>query len=328
MANLCQKAGSSIDEVLSLDESELEELSKSIVGNGVLEHARVVRQWRRCRMEEGLRKELEVELTQEGQGVEVPLSLTQTDQRQDVQSRVRFSQKDDVREVVNPGYPQTHDIIGESWQTYLRKQIHKEIEDSKPPPVSNVIAPSRSGVTSAFTSNDSDDDYETFVESLTIDPSLESSDEEDDYNEVKSTYNPLTPIGALASDMMKSLEDGIDNFLKPDLPKTPKKKKQKSYFEVGMDYLYGEEEPVRKKRSKKKQAAPSYGVEDGMCCYHITNSSSKEKSRSSKSKKKPTRSRSFNKWKRPRDQRQVQPEQAYKLVPSRSALQQRSKFVV
>ena len=66
LANLCQKAGSTLDEVLALDESELEELSKEIVGNGVLDHARILRQWRRCRLEEDLRKEIEEELANEG----------------------------------------------------------------------------------------------------------------------------------------------------------------------------------------------------------------------------------------------------------------------
>ena len=43
LATLCYKAGSTLDEVLALEEEELVELSKEIVGNSVLEHARVIK---------------------------------------------------------------------------------------------------------------------------------------------------------------------------------------------------------------------------------------------------------------------------------------------
>jgi hypothetical protein len=43
LATLCYKAGSTLDEVLALEEEELFELSKEIVGNTVLDHARVLK---------------------------------------------------------------------------------------------------------------------------------------------------------------------------------------------------------------------------------------------------------------------------------------------
>lgn len=43
LATLCYKAGSTLDEVLALEEEELVELSKEIVGNNVLDHARVIK---------------------------------------------------------------------------------------------------------------------------------------------------------------------------------------------------------------------------------------------------------------------------------------------
>lgn len=43
LATLCYKAGSTLHEVLALEEEELVELSKEIVGNNVLDHARVIK---------------------------------------------------------------------------------------------------------------------------------------------------------------------------------------------------------------------------------------------------------------------------------------------
>lgn len=338
LANLCQKAGSTLDDVLSLDEQELEELSKEICGNGVLEHARVVRQWRRCRMEEDLRRELQVELNNEGQGVEVPLALTRED-RQQVQKKTRFA-GNDVREIPVkdnrlPPEQQQHqqqDVIGESWEQYLRKQIKKEMFDTTPPPVSNVkIKSAAQAMTSGFTEEESDDDYETFVESLTIDPSLESSDEDED-EDVRTTYNPMNPIGAVASDMMGLLEDGISAFFEPELPKKKKKKpKSKSLLETGMDYLYPEPEREKSAGNKKEK---TMSPEDGLCVFF--NDSSKENNnrsrkennnRSSKVKKKKKKSTSFNKWMKSKEPVQPPPPPgpSYKLVQTHS-LQARHKF--
>jgi hypothetical protein len=332
LANLCQKAGSSLDEVLALDEQELDELSKEIVGNGVLEHARVIRQWRRCRMEESLRKELEVELTNEGQGVEVPLSLTEED-RQEAQPKVRIA-PNDLREqhanavdaVVTPEKEQ--DVIGESWQQYLRKQIRVEMEETEPPPVRNVIAASRT-TASGFTEEASDDDdYETY-ESITIDPSLASSSGEED-DDIRTTYNPLNPLGAVASDMMGYLEDGINSFFEPELPKKKTKEPPpKSFLEAGMDFLYANDAEDKYKRKKKKQ--PKTLLEDGIGYFcnddDVTTEKQGNKRSSAKKIKKKTRARSFNRLKSKKERaHQTTEQEAYKLVPARRSL--RSRFVV
>lgn len=320
LASLCQKAGSTLGEVLALDEDELEELSKEIVGNGVLEHARVIRQWRRCRVEERLRKELEVELTNEGQGVEVPLLGIDAPQK-----RVRYAndvlQKpvNDFRE--NQGNhitPEKQDeVIGESWQQYLRKQIRVEMEEIEPPPVTSVVTSRRTSATSAFTEEDDGDEYETFMESITLDPSLQSSEEED----LKTSYNPVNAVGAVASDMMEYIEDGISAFFEPEIVK---QKKSKSLLETGMEYFYLEE-PVRKKKDtrKKKKEQPQSFLEEGMRCFYDDSGANKENNKQKKSKKK-TLSRSFeNRRKKQRDQ--GQPGETFKLVPTRS-LQARHKF--
>lgn len=323
-----------MDEVLALDEQELDELSKEIVGNGVLEHARVIRQWRRCRMEESLRKELEVELTNEGQGVEVPLSLTEED-RQEVQPKVRVA-PNDLREqqqynavdaAVTPEKEQ--DVIGESWQQYLRKQIRVEMEETEPLPVRNVIAASRT-TASGFTEESDDDDYETY-ESITIDPSLASSSGEED-DDIRTTYNPLNPLGAVASDMMGYLEDGISSFFEPELPKKETKEPPpKSFLEAGLDFLYANETEVKHKRKKKKKKQPKTLMEDGTGYFYNDDGTTEKqgnKRNSAKKNKKKTRNRSFNRLKSKKERaHQTTQQEAYKLVPARS-LQQRSRFVV
>lgn len=319
LASLCQKAGSTLDEILVLEEDELEELSKEIVGNGVLEHARVLRQWRRCRMEEHLRKELQVELTNEGQGVEVPLLVPGAHPAK-AKSSVHFANNDASRKKKSNASrkkqqqqqpPQQQDgVIGESWQEYLRKQIRVEIEETKPPPVSSVIAGTRT-TASEFT-----DDYETFGESITLDPSLLSSDEEDE--DLKTTYNPVYGVGAVASDVMEYLEDGISAFFDPELPKKKVKKKEKNFLEAGMDFFYAEEPKKKTSSRKKKKDQPKSFLEEGMGCFNGGDGrGAKENSQNKSKKKKKTRSRSFNRSKR----QVVQP---YELVPKRSL--QMSKF--
>ena len=330
LANLCQKAGSTLDEILALEEDELEELSKEIVGNGVLDHARILRQFRRCKLEENLRNELEIELANEGQDVE---EYNEPQVREEVQEDIRIA--NDIREKAQ------HDVIGQSWEEYLRKQIRVEMQESEPPPVKNIATggtrrseseppPVKNIITggtrttaSEFTDENSADDYETFVESITIDPSLLS----DDYDEEeKTTYNPLEPLGAVAEDMMGFIEVGINNFFNPpELPKKKKKKKPpKSFFESGMEFLYPSEEPERRKSSKKKKENKSL-LHDGLA-YFVDDSCVNKENNRQKSKKRFTKSRS-SKWMRQREPKE-QTGETFKLVRARSlgALQARHKF--
>ena len=314
LATLCQKAGSTLDEVLALDEEELEELSKEIVGNGVLEHARVIRQWRRCRLEEAFRKELEVELANEGE--DTPETYVEDQDTLERQEEAQDDMQNDIRR-------KQEQVIGESWQQYLRKQIRVEMEEIKPPPVSSVIAATRS-TASAFTEDDSDDDYETFG-SVTLDPSLESV--EDD-TEVKTGYNPLNAVGSVASDMMGFLEDGITAFLEPELPRKNKKKKPpKSFLESGLNYFYPEPEPERKNKSRKKEKEQSKSIlEDALGFFsneQDINKENKKKKSTKMTSKKQTRNKSSG-LKKGREQNEQ--EQRVQQVPTRSLQLHASQF--
>jgi hypothetical protein len=242
--------------------------------------------------------------------------------------REQQQQYNAVDTVVTPE-KQEQDVIGESWQQYLRKQIRVEMEETEPPPVRNVIAASRT-TASGFTEESDDDDYETY-ESITIDPSLASSSEEDD--DVKTTYNPLNPIGAVASDMMGYLEDGISSFLEPELPKKKKKEPPpKSFLEAGLDFLYANETEVKYKRKKKKKKQPKTLMEEGIGYFYNedgTTAKQGNKRNSAKKIKKKTRTRSFNRSKSKKERaHQTTQQEAYKLVPARSLQQTRSRFVV
>jgi hypothetical protein len=304
LANLCQKAGSTLDEILALDEDELEELSKEIVGNGVLEHARILRQWRRCKLEEDLRNELEMELANEGQESNVPQV------REEAQEELRVA--NDIRQKAQ------HDVIGESWEEYLRKQIRVELQESEPPPVTNIITGGTRTTASAFTDDNSGDEYETFVESITLDPSLLLESDEDE--DAKTTYNPMEPLGSVAADMMGFIENGINSFFQPDLPKKKKKKKQpKSFFESGMEFFYPTEEPENKKSSKKKKEKSL--LTDGLAYFVDDTSVDKNKENTKQKNKKKLTTRRSNRWLRQKEQSG----ETYKLVPTRS-LQARHKF--
>lgn len=304
LANLCQKAGSTLDEVLALEECELEELSKVIVGNGVLDHARVIRQWRRCRLEEDLRKEIEVELANEGQEEEEEEQRSAGEVQEEVLDAVDTSEE-----------PHTEDVIGESWQEYLRKQIRVEMEEIKPPPVTSVVASPQTAA-SGFTEDcdSSEEDYETFMTSITLDQSLfESSEEEedDDEEDVKTAYNPVMAVGYAASDIMGAIEDGLSTFLEPNLPKEkPKKKPPKSFFETGMDYFYPEE-PKESSKNKKKKSKPKIG---GLGFFFDDSGANKENNKKKKSMK--ARSKTMSRRRKKKEQSQQQ-DQAYKLVPAK-----------
>jgi len=154
LAKLCYEAGSSLDEALLLEEEEFVQLSKEIVGNGVLEHARVLKQWRHCRMEALLRQEVEKELEDaieigcEEDGIEQTLDSVRTpsssvqpqypqkaaraewEEEYYRQKELHKQQEQALLEQATPSTPQMNKndaAMGEDWQEYLRKQIQKEM---------------------------------------------------------------------------------------------------------------------------------------------------------------------------------------------------------
>ena len=150
-----------------------------------------------------------------------------------------------------------------------------------------------------------------------LESSEEENDDDDDDDDERTSYNPVMAVGYAASDMMCALEDGINKFLEPDLPKKKPKKKEppKSFFEAGMDYLYAEE-PKKSSRNKKKKSKPKNLLEDGMGHFYDYLGANKENNK----KKKPmtnTRSKTMSRRRKQKTQNQQQ-EQAYKLVPAKS----------
>uniref|UniRef100_A0A7S0KY03 Uncharacterized protein n=1 Tax=Asterionellopsis glacialis TaxID=33640 RepID=A0A7S0KY03_9STRA len=190
LAKLCYEAGSSLDEALLLEEEEFVQLSKEIVGNSVLEHARVLKQWRHCRMEALVRQEVEKELVdaieigcdedcaeQEQQQYQTPPKNLQQQYPQKAaraeweeeyyrQKELHKLQEQALQEDEHSQQKNTNNTaMGDDWQKYLRTQIQKEmsqlgggapnvVEADTPPsePASGTLSGS------TWSSEDEDDD--------------------------------------------------------------------------------------------------------------------------------------------------------------------------
>lgn len=237
LATLCYKAGSTLDEVLALEEEELVELSKEIVGNTVLEHARVIkyvhvhvsfsnsnrthasfslslyrRQWRRCRLEEVLRKEVEYEMTVE--------ERDETEQEDDVrvavaeETRLRQLQdEEDARNQLQQYREEQEEAIGEDWHEYLRKQIRQEMQQEFLPSPRHSV-PIVIAATSSCTSHHSEET---------------SSEEETWYSKSEDGMNAaLYGVQTMAANLMGLLEEGLSDFLLGPSDEKQKKRKKKS----------------------------------------------------------------------------------------------------
>lgn len=138
----CYNAGATLEEILLLEEDELIELSKNIVGNSVLEHARVIKQWRHCRMAAIVNKEIEEEMAYESVlRMHDPKADDDDDEEDEeiAKKELRASweteyylhynkQSIDVEPVTKPSHPQ-QEAMGDDWQQYLRKQIQEQMAE-------------------------------------------------------------------------------------------------------------------------------------------------------------------------------------------------------
>eukprot|EP00545_Synedropsis_sp_CCMP1620_P001103 CAMPEP_0119015048 /NCGR_PEP_ID=MMETSP1176-20130426/10528_1 /TAXON_ID=265551 /ORGANISM="Synedropsis recta cf, Strain CCMP1620" /LENGTH=293 /DNA_ID=CAMNT_0006968307 /DNA_START=62 /DNA_END=939 /DNA_ORIENTATION=- len=150
LAAMCYNAGSSLDEILLVDEEEFILLSKDIVGNGLLEHARVLKQWRHARMEALVRMEVMEELERNGQDEVISEEEEEEEEsvdavaewekeyyenlRKEEESKLSSTTKKEPPLLVLPKEELKTDeeLIGEDWHSYLRKQIKAEMQQLKP----------------------------------------------------------------------------------------------------------------------------------------------------------------------------------------------------
>jgi hypothetical protein len=132
---MCYNAGSTLDEILLLDEEEFILLSKEIVGNGLLDHARVLKQWRHARMEALVRMEVMEELERNGedevfeevQEDELSCDAAVAEWEREYNAYHKEEQVQQEKEE-----PSGEDLIGEDWQAYLRKHIKAEMQQLQP----------------------------------------------------------------------------------------------------------------------------------------------------------------------------------------------------
>jgi hypothetical protein len=175
------------------------------------------RQWRRCRLEEVLRKEVEAELQNEGRDDEnenetqVQLSLvdeTLQQQQQEKLERYRKEQQEQIRE---------------DWQEYLRKQARREMlhhhellaDDSVP--CAFIEARGAQSTTSSPHQSSQDD------------CSFEEEETWYSVNDVPALFD----VGKVALEVMGFIGDGLNDLLlgpseENEKPKSKKRKKKKS----------------------------------------------------------------------------------------------------
>lgn len=207
-----------MDEVLKLEEEELVELSKEIVGNTVLEHARVIKQWRRCQLEEVLRKEVEAEIEIDGQEeiqpkeeeeVVVPEATLLQQQQQEVETRNKLEQYRKEQE----------EAIGEDWREYLRKMIKQQLEqeEATKKQLNELPVPTDLNVPSDIT-------LKTSYTNTSDDSSAKS--EEATWFSLDDAATNYDVIGA-ASDFMRSVEEGINDFILGPVPQEKPRRRRK-----------------------------------------------------------------------------------------------------
>lgn len=138
LAVFCYNAGSTLEEVLLLDEDELIELSKNIVGNGVLEHARVIKQWRHCRMAAIVAKEVEEEMAYASlyrmKDVEEP---NEEEIEEDLRAEWEkeyyaiYGKEEEIEvETQKSAHVQQQEaVMGDDWQKYLKTQIQEQMSE-------------------------------------------------------------------------------------------------------------------------------------------------------------------------------------------------------
>lgn len=141
LSAFCYNAGATLEDILLLEEDELIELSKNIVGNSVLEHARVIKQWRHRRMAVIVNKEIEEEMAYES-----VLRMHEPKEENDDEEDEEIAKKDlrasweteyyllydkksvDVEPIKKPSHPQ-QEAMGDDWQQYLKKQIQEQMAE-------------------------------------------------------------------------------------------------------------------------------------------------------------------------------------------------------
>lgn len=138
LAVFCYNAGSTLEEVLLLEEDDLIELSKNIVGNGVLEHARVIKQWRHCRMAAIVAKEVEEEMAYASlyrmKEVEEP---NEEESEEDLRAEWEkeyyaiYGKEEEIEvETQKPAHVQQQEAaMGDDWQKYLKTQIQEQMAE-------------------------------------------------------------------------------------------------------------------------------------------------------------------------------------------------------
>ena len=184
--------------------------SNAIRTNASLSLSLYHRQWRRCRLEEVLRKEVEAEMTMD--------ERDETEQGDDAAAAEevtlrQLQEEEDARNKLQQYREEQEQAIGEDWQEYLRKQIRLEMQQEvRPSPRRSV--PSVVGANSSFTSQHSE----------------ETSSEEETWYSLNDGKHALHGVQTMASSLMGLLEEGLSDFFlgPPPSDEQDKKRKKKS----------------------------------------------------------------------------------------------------
>jgi hypothetical protein len=209
LAVFCYNAGSTLEDILLLEEEELIELSKNIVGNSVLEHARVIKQWRHCRMAALVNKEVEEEMAYESL-FRVSEERPKEEEEEEVvdlraawekEYYLLYGKNVDESDAPMQTPAMRQEDLGEDWNQYIRRQIQEQMSEQ----LAEELDRRKAEILQADLF-----DAQHVPRTISTANSTLSDEESTWFEEV--TQSGQLAISTVASDMLAIMEQGVSLF--------------------------------------------------------------------------------------------------------------------